>query len=145
MISISYVYQNLSIVQPDFWFGARGDFSLVDGGFYAIFSTLFLLTLLVFFFKQSQALDSSWRRRFFVNKVWGSLLFLSLIVLLGLFHYEKLPIVSARAMWLLFFFGLVYFVYFSFIEYSRGLPEKTTSYPSELPKKKYSRAFKKKR
>jgi len=142
---ISEAYKRVSIAHPDFWFGSRGDFSRLDTVLYLVFSGILLAILLYFLSKRDSVKDNPFKRSFFARKTWIVLFFLFAAVLLGLFHYQKFPLISARAMWLPFFFALVYFAYFSFIDYSRKIPEKTARYQSELMRKKYLRPFRKKR
>ncbi len=142
---ITNTYKNISIIQPEFWFNSRKGLSWQDILFYTLLSLCLSFVLLSFLIVRSKARENPFKRKFFSTRTWSVLVFLVLGGSLALLHLLGTPLLSARAVWLLYFFGLVYLAYFSFIDYSRKIPEKTARYQSQLLKKKYLRPFKKRR
>lgn len=133
------------MIHPSYWFSSREAVSLVALLPYFIFLFLLVAVAAVLIFFQFKSAANPFKKRFFQSRFWWLLLFLLVASCLTFFRFQGFSTLSARALWLPYSLALLYFAYFSFVEFSKKIPEKTSKYEENLVKKRYLRAFRKKR
>ena len=141
---ISDTYISITILHPQFWFNSRSAPGLNHLVIYAVFIALVFALSVFFFWLALRRAKNPFEKKFFYGLGWWALGFALLAGSITGFHLLSLSLLSARAVWVLFFFALFFLSYLKTLEFVKKLPEKTISYEKAQIKKRYLRPFKKK-
>ncbi|MDP2671030.1 MAG: hypothetical protein Q8P13_01010 [bacterium] len=141
---ISEAYRNITIFHPSFWFSSRVSVRLDQLYIYIAF-VLVLLGFSIFFLILSKLRDNPFLRKFYSKLSWIIFTFGFVAALLSFFRLLGAGALSARGVWILFFFALFFVGYLSLLEFYKKIPEKTSHYETDQIKKRYLRPFKKRK